>query len=75
VVVKMRNNDISQYGIAIHLSVHSATENIKVQLASKRKATSHSYTARTECTCWKDVVFIVSSVYLSPNAHASIYWP
>jgi hypothetical protein len=43
-VVKMRNNDISQYGIAIHLSVHNAIENIKVQLASERKATPHSYT-------------------------------
>jgi hypothetical protein len=35
----MRNSDISQYGIAIHLSVHNAIENIKVQLASERKAT------------------------------------
>ena len=74
-VVKMRNNDISQYGIVIHLSVHSAIKNIKVQPASWRKATPHSYTVRTKCTCWKDVVFIVSRVYLSPNAHASIYWP
>jgi hypothetical protein len=53
---QMRSNDISQYGIAIHLSVHSAIENIKVQLASERKAIPHSYIARTECTCWKDVV-------------------
>jgi hypothetical protein len=60
---KRGNNDISQYGIAIHLSVHNAIENIKVQLASERKATPHSYTARKECTCWKDVVFIVSSVF------------
>jgi hypothetical protein len=30
-------------GIAIHLSVHNAIENIKVQLASERKATPHSY--------------------------------
>jgi hypothetical protein len=53
----------------IHLPVHSAIENIKVQLASERKTTPHSYTARTECTCWKDVVFIVSSVYLSENSN------
>jgi hypothetical protein len=44
------------FSIAIHLSVHSAIENIKIQLASERKATPHSYTARTECTCWEDVV-------------------
>ena len=76
-VVKMQNNNISQYGIAIHLPVHSVIQNINVQLTSARKTTPHSYTARTECTCWcwKDVAFIVSSVYLSPNAHVSIYWP
>jgi transposase len=76
--IGMSNTGMSSRNIAVQFNVNHTVIGRLIQCYHQTGTVNDrprsGRPARTECTCWEDVVFVVSSVYLSPNADASIYW-